>query len=108
MAILSEMVAATPYRVDIEPLVAYGTNRENTAQGIYLFVYTITIRNVNRIGVGLTARRWIITDQADNVQEVRGSGGGEQPYIAAGDPYQYTRSAAINPPIRMVAGSYTW
>ena len=101
------MTKTVPYQIKIESVAHYVSNQMHIKQGIYLFAYTITISNLDRIGIRLLTRHWIITDQVDNIQEVRGRGVvGEQPFIAAGESYRYSSSAVIKAPIGHMTGHY--
>ena len=52
-------------------------------------------------------RHWLITDADGKTQEVNGDGVvGEQPYIEAGQSYQYTSGAMINTPLGTMEGHY--
>ena len=59
---------------------------------IFLFLYTIKIKNLSGETVQLKSRYWnIITDGNGNVEEIRGPGVvGKQPFIKNGDTFEYT------------------
>jgi ApaG protein len=73
----------------------------------FVFAYTIHISNNGDFGAKLLRRHWIITDADGKIQEVRGDGVvGEQPYIDAGESYQYTSGAVLSTPLGTMEGSY--
>ena len=55
----------------------------------------------------LLSRHWLITDAADQVEEVRGEGVvGEQPVIGPGESFRYTSGATLATPVGCMQGSY--
>mgnify|MGYP005806664843 CR=1 FL=1 len=85
----------------------YLPEQSDTAQGRYVFAYTITITNKGTVAAQLVSRHWIITDADDKVQEVRGLGViGEQPYLRPGESFEYTSGTAIATPVGAMRGSY--
>ena len=73
----------------------------------FVFGYTIRIVNTGKTPARLMSRHWIISDADGNVHEVRGPGVvGEQPYIRAGEGFEYTSGAVLKTPIGSMRGSY--
>ena len=73
----------------------------------FAFAYHITIHNQSDSPTQLLGRHWIITDANEAKQEVRGAGVvGEQPLIAPGECYQYTRGVILDTPIGTMQGCY--
>jgi ApaG protein len=73
----------------------------------HAFTYTINIQNNRSDTVQLLHRHWIITDQNNKVEEVKGKGVvGQQPFIKPGESYQYSSGAIINSSIGDMKGSY--
>ena len=73
----------------------------------YVFAYTITIRNGSDHAVKLLRRYWSITDANGKHTEVRGDGVvGEQPELAPGASYTYTRGAVLDTPVGTMQGHY--
>ncbi len=73
----------------------------------FAFAYTITIRNTGEEAMRLINRHWIITDGANQVQEVQGEGViGKQPLIEPGQSFSYTSGAVIETAVGTMEGSY--
>lgn len=82
-------------------------DQSDTDDQRFVFAYTITIHNAGRLPVQLLTRRWLITDAAGNVKEVRGDGVvGEQPRIRPGESHRYSSMSVIATPVGTMEGSY--
>ncbi len=85
----------------------YLPDQSDAADRRYVFAYTITIRNTGRLPVQLLTRRWLITDAAGKIREVRGDGVvGEQPRIRPGEYHRYSSLSIIETPVGTMEGSY--
>lgn len=74
----------------------------------FAFAYTITIRNQSPHTCQLISRRWVITDDNNDVQEVSGLGVvGEQPILAAGEEYTYTSGSLLKTETGTMEGAYS-
>jgi ApaG protein len=94
--------------IDIKVSTQYLMQQSDPARHSYAFAYTITITNLRDDPVKLLSRHWIITDQNNKVEEVRGNGVvGQQPVIAPGSSYQYSSGAVIHTETGDMRGSYT-
>lgn len=94
--------------VDIQVRTQYLSQQSDPAGHSYAFAYTITVSNHRAEAVQLLSRHWIITDQNNKVEEVRGSGVvGQQPIIQPGQSYQYSSGAVIATETGDMRGSYT-
>ncbi len=94
--------------IDIKASTQYLTQQSDPARSSYAFAYTITITNLREQAVKLLSRHWIITDQNNKVEEVRGNGVvGQQPVIAPGQSYQYSSGTVIHTETGDMKGSYT-
>jgi ApaG protein len=94
--------------VDVQVKTQYLSQQSDPARRSYAFAYTITITNERSEAVQLLSRHWIITDQNNKVEEVRGSGVvGQQPLIQPGKSYQYSSGAVIETETGDMRGSYT-
>lgn len=73
----------------------------------YVWAYTVTIANNGAASVRLRSRHWVITNEAGEVEEVRGAGVvGEQPLIEPGSSYTYTSGCPLTTPSGIMVGSY--
>lgn len=85
----------------------YLKQQSDPGRNSYAFSYTINITNTRSDAVRLISRHWIITDQNNKVEEVRGNGVvGQQPLIQPGQSYQYSSGAVIHTEIGDMKGSY--
>ena len=67
----------------------------------------MTLRNEGSQTVQLISRHWIITDEENRVEEVRGPGVvGEQPVLAPGESFHYTSGCPLRTPTGSMRGSY--
>ena len=97
-----------PCGVDIKVSTQYLKQQSDPGRAAYAFAYTITITNNRALPVKLLSRHWIITDQNNKVEEVKGSGVvGQQPLIEPGQSYQYSSGAVIHTEIGDMKGTYT-
>lgn len=86
----------------------YLDKQSDTLTNAHAFAYTINIQNNRSDTVQLLDRHWIITDQNNKVEEVKGKGVvGQQPFIKPGESYQYSSGTVLNSNIGDMKGSYT-
>ncbi len=94
--------------IDIKVSTQYLKQQSDPGRAAYAFAYIITITNNRPQAVKLLSRHWIITDQNNKVEEVKGSGVvGQQPLIKPGESYQYSSGAVIHTEIGYMNGTYT-
>ena len=87
--------------------VQYVPEKSEPPDGPFAFAYTVTIRNEGDIAAQLVARRWVITDAAGNVEEVRGLAVvGHQPLLKPGEAFEYTSWMRIATPHGQMRGTY--
>ncbi len=92
-------------RVCVEP--AFLPEQSDPAEGRFTWSYTVDIVNLGARTVQLLARRWIITDAANRVEEVVGPGVvGKQPVLRPGEAFRYTSGCPLSTPSGMMQGSY--
>ena len=97
-----------PCGVAVNVQTQYLAQQSDPARSSYAFAYTITITNHRIESVRLLGRHWIITDQNNKVEEVKGSGVvGQQPLIQPGQSYHYTSGAVLNTETGDMKGSYS-
>lgn len=94
--------------VEISARTKYLELQSEPAKNSYAFSYTITIVNQRDEPVRLLNRHWIITDQNNKVEEVKGKGVvGQQPVIQPGESFEYSSGTIIGSEIGDMRGSYT-
>ncbi|MEM7353696.1 MAG: Co2+/Mg2+ efflux protein ApaG [Acidobacteriota bacterium] len=92
-------------RVHVEP--QYDPTRSRPTENMWFFLYTVTIRNDGEETVKLVSRHWIITDEENRVEEVKGPGVvGEQPKLAPGESFQYTSGCPLTTSTGAMHGTY--
>lgn len=94
--------------IDIQVSTCYLKQKSDFLKKTHAFTYTITILNNRSDAVRLLDRHWIITDQNNHTEEVKGKGVvGQQPLIKPGESFQYTSGTVIASEIGDMHGSYT-
>lgn len=92
-------------QVTVQP--NYIAQQSRPAEGRYVYAYTITIANQSDVAAQLIGRHWIIRDQEEKKQEIRGIGVvGEQPYLGPGKSYTYTSGVILETQTGIMQGSY--
>jgi len=99
--------AALRSTVEIKVVTQYLAAQSSPASSQYAFAYTGHITNNGNQSVQLIARRWLIIDDNDEVQEVAGEGViGQKPHIAPGQSFHYTSGAILQTPFGTMHGDY--
>ncbi|MAM71607.1 MAG: Co2+/Mg2+ efflux protein ApaG [Gammaproteobacteria bacterium] len=94
--------------IEISVQTQYLEGQSDLLNNAYAFSYTITIQNNRQDSVQLLRRHWVITDQNNKVEEVKGKGVvGQQPVIKPGDKFRYSSGTILNSNIGDMKGSYT-
>lgn len=94
--------------IDISVQTQYLTEQSDPDNDRYAFAYTIGIENRGAEAVKLLSRHWIITDDNNQVEEVRGEGVvGLQPLIQPGQKFVYTSGAVLTTQFGTMQGSYS-
>jgi ApaG protein len=98
----------TEHDIDISVETQYLNDQSDPDSDRYAFAYTIGIENRGAEAVKLLSRHWIITDDNDQVEEVRGEGVvGLQPLIEPGQKFVYTSGAVLTTEFGTMQGSYS-
>ncbi len=93
--------------IDISVSTKYLQEQSDPDSDRYAFAYTIGIENRGEQAVKLLSRHWIITDDKQRVEEVRGTGVvGLQPLINPGQKFVYTSGAVLSTEFGTMQGSY--
>ena len=93
--------------IKIQVYTQYLEEQSDPELGRYAFAYTIDITNEGDESVQLINRHWLITDDNNRTEEVKGSGVvGLQPQIPPGQTFQYTSGAVLGTELGTMHGSY--
>jgi ApaG protein len=99
--------AALRSTIEIKVITQYLAAQSSPETSQYAFAYTVHITNTGTQSVQLIARRWLIVDDNDEVQEVAGEGViGQKPHIAPGQSFHYTSGAMLQTPFGTMRGDY--
>ena len=95
------------YEVTVTTRSRFMPEDSDPKNGRYVHRYTITITNTGSIAAQLMKRHWIITDENNVIQNVRGLGViGNQPVIEPGKSYEYTSGTIFSTPLGTMRGTY--
>lgn len=101
------MADSKKYEIQVGAVAAFLPDQSDEANERYVFAYTITITNTGTEAAQLISRHWIITDSANQTQEVRGLGVvGEQPLLQPGESFEYTSGTSLATPVGTMRGSF--
>jgi len=93
--------------IRVEVMSSYSPENSRPAEGEWVFQYTVRITNLGAGTVQLLARHWVITDAADQVEEVKGAGVvGKQPVLGPGESFKYSSWCPLKTPTGRMQGSY--
>ena len=102
------MTTAVTNGIRVSVVVRFASERSDTKQGRYLFVYQITIANEGQHTVQLMRRHWHIWDSLADVRQVEGPGVvGETPVLAPGERFTYSSQCDLSSGLGRMAGTYT-
>jgi ApaG protein len=95
------------YQFTCEAQPEFLPDQSDATQSVYVFAYTLTIRNTGKVPAQLIARHWVINDAAGHSQEVKGLGVvGQQPLLKPGESFQYTSGTRLNAATGIMRGSF--
>jgi len=104
---LAPMSDAITNGVRVEVLSRHSPENSRPARGEWVFQYTVRITNQSSETVQLVSRHWIISDDLEQTEEVKGLGViGEQPVLAPGQSFQYSSWCPLKTPTGMMRGTY--
>lgn len=96
-----------PYNLTVSVTPRFVPEESKPGQQLYLFAYTVRITNSGEHPVQVISRHWIITDDNQQVREVRGLGVvGQQPLLAPGETFEYTSGCPLPTPMGTMKGTY--
>ncbi len=97
---------STP-KFTVSVVTQYLPEQSSSADDVFAFSYTITIRNDGNVTGQLVARHWVITDSSGRVEEVRGLAVvGHQPVLKPGEQFEYTSWTRIGTPRGRMHGTF--
>lgn len=95
------------YEFAVKVRTQYLPEQSNPERDQFVFSYTITIQNTGSVAAQLISRHWVITDAANQTQEVRGLGVvGHQPLLQPGQQFEYTSGTQVGTPQGSMYGEY--
>lgn len=96
-----------PYQFSVIVESAYLPDQSSEDECRYAFSYTVTITNTGSIAAQLISRHWIITDDENQVSEVKGLGViGAQPLLQPNEQFTYTSGTVLNTSTGSMCGTY--
>ncbi len=96
-----------PYQFSVEVFPQYLPEQSSPDQGLYLFAYTITIRNTGSVAAQLISRTWNVNDANGHTEKIKGLGVvGQQPLLKPGQAFEYTSGTRLRTPTGTMHGSF--
>jgi len=96
-----------PYQLHIQVKPRYLADQSVPGQDLYVFAYTITIRNTGKVAAQLIARTWHVNDALGHREKVKGLGVvGQQPLLQPGEAFEYTSGTRLRTPTGTMHGSF--
>jgi ApaG protein len=98
---------AEQYQFSVTVVSAYLPEQSNEDEGRYAFSYTVTIANTGSVAAQLISRHWIITDDDNQVSEVKGLGViGAQPLLQPNEQFTYSSGTVLSTSSGSMRGTY--
>jgi ApaG protein len=95
------------YAFTVSVKTAYLADQSNPDESRFAFSYTVTITNVGETSAQLISRHWIIKNDLQETQEVKGLGViGAQPLLAPKESFEYTSGTVLTTSSGEMRGSY--
>ena len=99
--------AVTTCGVLVEVASDYLPQQSDPGQGLWVFVYHVTITNNGPQTVQHRSRHWIITNAHGVEDHVRGPGVvGNQPVLEPSQSFSYTSGCPLDTPVGTMHGTY--
>ena len=93
------------FRVEVAP--RFLPEQSMPEQGMYVFAYTVSIRNVGAVPAQLISRTWNVNDANGHTERVKGLGVvGQQPLLKPGEVFEYTSGTRLRTPTGTIHGSF--
>jgi ApaG protein len=98
---------AITHGVHVRVEASYDSQRSQPQQGLWFFLYSVTITNTGEDTVKLLHRYWTVVSGDGSEEHVDGSGVvGEHPILAPGESFNYTSGCPLRTPFGAMHGSY--
>lgn len=97
----------TSNQVSVSVVPEYMPERSSPDQLFFSYAYHVSVKNLSDTPIQLLSRTWIITDGSGFVETVEGDGVvGEQPWIQAGQTFEYSSGCPLRTPTGNMRGWY--
>lgn len=94
-------------RLKVTVVPQYLEDQSQPAMGVYAFSYAVTVTNIGDVAAQVIGRHWVITDNTNRVEEVRGLGlVGHQPLIQPGGEFNYSSWTQLATPQGTMHGEF--
>lgn len=94
-------------RLKVTVVPQYLEDQSQPERGVYAFSYAVTVSNIGAVAAQVIGRHWIITDNTNRVEEVRGLGlVGHQPLIQPGGEFNYSSWTKLATPQGTMQGEF--
>lgn len=101
------MYSITTHNVTVSVEPQYLDGESAPDKSLFVWAYTVRIKNNGSETLQLRTRHWKITDSMGRTQEVRGPGVvGEQPVLKPGESFEYTSGTPLNTSSGIMTGTY--
>jgi ApaG protein len=95
------------YQFTVNVVTNYLPDQSSEEEDRYVFSYTVKITNTGSIAAQLISRHWIITDDNNEVNEVKGLGViGAQPLLQPNEQFEYTSGTVLDTATGSMRGTY--
>ena len=95
------------YHFTVEVHPQYLPEQSLPHDSLYVFAYTITIRNTGQVTAQLISRTWSVNDAKGHTERIKGLGVvGHQPLLKPGEAFEYTSGTRLRTPTGTMHGSY--
>jgi ApaG protein len=101
------MISTPAYQFQVQVKPRYLPDQSAPDQDLYLFAYTIIIRNTGQVAAQLISRTWNVNDANGHTEKVKGLGVvGQQPLLQPGEKFEYTSGTRLRTPTGTMHGSF--
>jgi ApaG protein len=95
------------YQFTVQVKPHYVAEQSDPDNGLYVFTYTITVRNTGQVAAQLISRTWNVNDANGHHEKVKGLGVvGRQPLLQPGEAFEYTSGTRLRTPTGTMHGGF--